>query len=578
MKLTGPLQVELVGRGKLKLNPTHHMATGGEASVYRASGTVIKLYTNPAKMSEPGMIEKLLYLATLTDECVVSPRNLVLDSHGAPIGYYMDFVENGEALSSIFTNDFRQRTGFGDEHASLLVDRILQVMMYAHGHDAIMVDPNELNWTTVAAALPGRDPRALDVDSWLVPGHRPRTIPMMASIRDWHTPKVGIETDRFAFAVVTFQVFTGIHPYRGTLDGYKRTEMARRMKDQASVFTQGVRLNQAVRDFGCIPGPLLAWYEAVFQHGNRSQPPSPLYTGATSPARQVRVMRVVTTTTGGLKYERLFDQPGDPVIRVFPCGIVLLRSLKLFDIASKRQIGTAPSETCEVIKDNGGWILAGGDDPSFTYIDAATRQAAPLPVTLNAKAIVRYQNRLFGVTTEGLTELTLKKFTRPVLSVGQTWQAMFNSTHWFDGTGVLDAMGAKYLIVPFGDDACAHVRVRELDNLRVITAKAGPRFVSVIAVNKNGDYRKIELTFDHLYTTYTVWEGDAEGPELNMALLPRGVVATIVRDGELVIFVPTTTKTNRVADKDATTTMLMGNWDDAVVFIRDGQLWRVSMN
>jgi hypothetical protein len=83
---------------------------------------------------------------------------------------------------------------------------------------------------------------------------------MMASIRDWHTPKVGIETDRFALAVVTFQVYTGIHPYRGTLDGYKRTEMERRMKEKKSVFTTGVRLNQAVRDFSCIPSPLLAWY------------------------------------------------------------------------------------------------------------------------------------------------------------------------------------------------------------------------------------------------------------------------------------------------------------------------------
>lgn len=578
MKLNGPLQVELVGRGKLTLNPTMHLATGGEASVYRTHGTIVKLYTDQAKMAQPGMVDHLLFLATFDDPRVVAPRNLVNNSQGNPIGYYMDYVD-GEELSSVFTNDYRQRAGFGDEQASLLVDDMFKVMIYAHGHKATMVDPNELNWTTVAAKLPSRSVRALDVDAWLVPGYQPSTIPMMASIRDWHTRKVGVETDRFALAVVTFQVYTGIHPYRGTLDGYKRTEMERRMKDKASVFTKGVRLSHAVRDFGCIPGPLLAWYEAVFQNGDRSQPPSPFYVAGASPAKKVQVLRVVTTGAGALKYERIFDRPGDPAIRVFPCGVVLTRSLKLFDLTTRRHIATAESEDCEVTKVDGGWLLANdGPQPTFSYIDAAALTAVPLTVNLNAKGIVRYQNRLFGVTLEGLVELILKKFARPILSVGHTWQSMYNSTRWFDGVGVLDAMGATYLLAPFGDSACAQVRVRELDGLRVIRAKGGPRFVSVIGINKDGEYRKVELTFDRLYKTYTVWQGDAESPELSMSLLPRGVVATVVRDGELVIFAPTAGNVTRVTDKDVTTTMLLGNWDDVVVFIRDGQLWRVSMS
>ncbi|HKX73595.1 MAG TPA: hypothetical protein VJM32_06250 [Candidatus Saccharimonadales bacterium] len=579
MKLTGPMQVELVGRGKLKLTPSMHVATGGEGSVYRAAGTMVKLYTDPKRLSQPGMMENLKRLTAFQHESIVSPRNMVLDSSGTPIGFYMDYVEGGESLSSIFTNDYRQRTGFGDEQASLLVEDMFGTMGYAHDRNTIMCDPNELNWTTVPGTSPARKARAFDVDAWITAGFKPQTVPMMASIRDWHTPKVGIETDRFALGVVTFQVYTGIHPYRGTLDGYKRTEMERRMKEKKSVFTAGVRLNQAVRDFSCIPGPLLAWYEAAFQNGERSQPPSPFYTGTTTPARQVRVMRIVTTSAGSLKYERLFDRSGDPVIRVFPSGVVLLRSLKLFDTRLRRQIGTAESENCELVKVDGGWLVAnGGRRPTFAYLDATTGASTPLTVNLNAQSIVRYQNRLFGVTIEGLVELHLKKFARPILSVGQTWQTMFNSTHWFDGVGVLDAMGAKYLIAPFGTDACGQVRVRELDDLRVVAAKGGTRFVSVVAINKDGEYRKVEFTFDRLYKTYTVWEGDAEGPELNMSLLPRGVVATIVRDGELVIFAPTGGNVNRVADKDATTTMLLGDLDDTVVFIRDGQLWRVSMS
>jgi hypothetical protein len=579
VKLTKRTRVELEGRGTLTLAPSQHLATGGEASVYLVGNTIIKLYTDSNKLSQPGMLDNLRQLSGLTYEYIVAPKGLVFDSRGVPIGYYMDYVLDDEPLSSIFTNDYRNRVHFGDEQASLLVDRMLQVMAFAHERSAIMVDPNELNWTTVPAKHPARDPRGLDVDSWLIGSYRPPKIPMMASIRDWHNKKIGQETDRFALAVVTFPVYTGIHPYKGTLAGYERDDLEGRMKDNASVFSDGVRLSQAVRDFGCIPGPLLGWYQAVFQQGERSAPPSPYYTGVTTPPRTVRMARIVTTTSGTLKYERLFAQNGDPVVRVFPCGVVLLRSGKLVDLVSKRQLATTTTDKCEVVRVDGGWVLAEGDpNPTFTFINNTSLQSQPLSVNLNAQRIVRYQNRLFGVTNQGLIELLLKQFARPILMVGQTWQTMVNATRWFDGVGVLDAMGATFLIAPFGEDSCAQLRVRELDGLRVVTAKAGHRFISVIAVDKKGEYRKIEFTFDRAYKTYTTWEGDAENPELNMALLPRGVMATVVRDGELVIFVPTSGTINRAADKDVTTSMLLSNWDNRVVYIRDGQLWAVSMS
>jgi hypothetical protein len=132
MKLTGPMQVELVGRGKLKLTPSMHVATGGEGSVYRASGTMVKLYTNPQHIKQPGMLDNLRHMTQLTHECIVAPRNLVLDSESNPIGFYMDYVEGGESLSSIFTNDYRQRTAFGDEQASYLVEEMFGVMDFAH--------------------------------------------------------------------------------------------------------------------------------------------------------------------------------------------------------------------------------------------------------------------------------------------------------------------------------------------------------------------------------------------------------------------------------------------------------------
>ena len=189
----------------------------------------------------------------------------------------------------------------------------------------------------------------------------------------------------------------------------------------------------------------------------------------------------------------------------------------------------------------------------------------------------RFENRFFAVTDGGLAELKLTQFARPVLSTGRMRGVLTNATRWFDGLGIQDAMGAAWLVAPFGDDAVAQLRVPELDGLTPVAARAGRRFATVIGVDAGGGYRKIELTMDAGYKSYRAWRGDAADPGLNIAILPRGVCATIVDDGELDIFVPANGRVNRIKDGRIGTDMALANWDDRVVAIRDGEIWRLGM-
>jgi len=578
VKIDRPLRVELEGRGKITLDRNDYVASGGEGSVYRRGDLIIKLYADPAKMLRDDMSAKIRTLVTFKHPYIVAPRGLVLDGGGKPIGYYMDFA-TGEPFARVFTNKFRTRAKFGDHDASLLTDRMLQVFRFAHDRQAVLVDANELNWIAALGGADGPEPRILDVDSWAV-GKWPAKV-VMLSIRDFHTKGLTPLTDMFSWGIVTFQLYTGIHPYKGELAGYGMLELERRMRDNASVFSTGVQFPSAVRDFGCIPGPLLGWYEATFQQGERTQPPSPFDTGVTTPARRVKVARITTTTSGKLDYQRLLDD-SDPAMRVFPCGIVLLESGKLYDLGTNRVVGSNASLDCEVVKGEHGWVVGepNGGEPTFTFI-STSHEATVLTPNVQGTALVRYENRLFVTTDRGLTELKLMKFARTILAVGDTWGAMPRSTQWFDGVGVQDAMGATFLIAPFGDGSCGQVRTRELDGLHVVAAKAGNRFVSIIALDSTGLYKKIEFTFDETYSpSYTVWEGAALNAELNMAIVTRpggAVGATVVRDGELVIFVPTTGVVNKVPDKDVTTTMTLTTWRDRVVYIRDGQVWSLTL-
>lgn len=568
------IKVVLEHKGLVTLRQSNYKATGGEGSIYRVGDLVIKIFTDPQKVRRDGMVEKIRLLSTINDRMIVSPQGMVSEESGAPIGYYMAYVD-GEPLARIFTNDFRVKAGFGDEQAKALVNGMRDVVICAHQHHAIIVDPNELNWFAILQSVP--EPRIIDVDSWAI-GRWPAKV-IMPSIKDRHIKGFTELSDWFSWGVVTFQVFTGIHPYKGTLAGFNRSDLEGRMKANASVFSRGVGLNIAVRDFSCVPGPLLNWYQATFQKGERNIPPSPFDTGIGLPPAAM-VYKQVITITGALVFQKIFSQVNDPVIRVWPCGVVLLKSGTLFDLGSKREVGKMTSRFGEVVHKSSGWVVADKEknDFRFTFVRRSNYEAVELPLSIQGNELLRYEERLFVGRGEWLAELVLTEIgNKPILSVGQQWGIMENAVSWFDGVGVQDALGAIYLIVPFSNNACAHVRVKELDQLKPINAKAGHRFVTVIAVDKSGSYQKFEFSFDRGYTSYKLWQGTVDGPELNVSILPRGVCATVINDGELIIFVPSTGLINKVTDKKIRTDMILDRWNEGVVYIQNGEVWALSL-
>ena len=573
---TGTFTVELEGRGPLTIRPSDHFATGGEASVYKAHRTSVKIYTDPKKMRRDGMVDKIRLLKPLAHRFVCAPEGIVKDSHGDPIGLYMPFAE-GEALPRIFASSYWQREGFGIDAAKKLVDHMRDTVRFAHDHKAVMVDSNELNWIVSLTSRNDPEPRAIDVDSWAIGRFGPKAI--MLSIKDWHAKEFNDLTDWFAWGIVTFQVFTGIHPYRGTLDGYTQKDLEKRMKDGASVFAKGVRLNNAVRDFSTIPAPLLEWYTATFQKNERTEPPSPFDKGIAAVAPAARIHKTVTSASGSLIFDKLFERVGDKVVRTWPCGVVLTASGSLFEIRTKREIGKSGLRV-EVVKTDGGWLLADTTSvgQEYAFIDERTLQAQSLPFSLRGHAVFRYENRLFLVTESELVELKLMKVGRPLLAIGPRTQVLQpRATNWFDGVGVQKAFDATFMVMPFGDAACINVRVKELDGETAIAARAGNRFVTVITLDKKGSYRKHEFMFSAEYRSYTHWDDVVDSPELNIAILPRGVTAMVLDDGELTIFVPTNGKVHKVKDRMIEADMILANWDDTVIYVKDGALWSLRM-
>ncbi len=570
--------VELEHRGQVTVKPADHIATGGEGSLYRLSAnTVLKIYTDPKKMQRDGMPDKITLLSGIKHPFIVSPKGLVFLA-GKPIGFYMQF-ETGEPIARVFTTAYRQRERFGDKDAASLVDGMRETIIEAHRSKALLVDANEFNWL-VSRTKNKIEPRVIDVDSWAIGKWKPSVI--MPSIRDWQTKGFNEGTDWFSFGIVSFQVFTGIHPYKGMLAGYQPNEMEKRMKDKKSVFASGVRLNSAVRDLNLIPNALRAWYRDVFEGDERSVPPTTKEIRVQTPKIALVQRTVIVGGTEMLVFDMRYDGVNERPVKIHPAGVIELASGKLVSLKTGKVIATKTKDHCEIINTQWGLLIAQWSrvDTTFDFSMVLTDgTVTPVKSMITGNRLFRYYNRMFAIADAGMTEILVKHFGKePLLVAGSIWQIMANSTTWFDGLGIQDTLGTPYFLLPFGDDSCAYVRIPELVNQKVVNAKAGMRFVAAVTLDtKSGQYNRHEFVFDKTYSSYKVTVTPQVTSELNAVMLQKGVCVSIPDDGELRLTVPTQDQDRIVADHRIKAAMLLEYVDATVMYIENSKVWSVRL-
>jgi Protein tyrosine and serine/threonine kinase len=561
MQITKPTQLTLEGRGIITVRPSDHVATGGEGSVFKIANTILKIYTDPSKMVADDMPSKVRALSALSHPGILAPKGIITDR--SPIGFYMDYAE-GTPLTPFFSNDFRNQNGIDAAKTLKIAQAMQEIYAFAHVNKAILVDANELNWIVA----PDLSPKAIDVDSWAISKWPAKVI--MPSIRDWHSKTFNELTDWFSWGIVTFQLFTGIHPYKGTLQGFARGAMVDRMKANASVFSSGIKLNNAVRDFRTIPEPLRIWYKETFQDGRRSLPPLSLQGVVSVP----KVQKVIKSSQR-LTHKLIYDGIKDPIIKLFYCGLALTQSYKIIQVTTGKIILNALGKNTEAISVNNGWLIV--SEGVFTWINGTSLERIPVSMSSSFSSVIAYKNRMFIVSEQGLSELSLMIFNKPILSTVSTWATMPNSTRWFSGCGIADMIGATYLLLPFANSSCANVRVKELDGLTPVSAYLGDHFFSCITVNKAGDYIKSEFSFDSDYRDYVYWEGRSDLPVLNTATLQKGICSTITEDGVLNLFAyKSPGQVMKIDDPSMEMDMQLFNMNEEIYYLKDGSVYSLK--
>ena len=519
------MDVFVKGKGKVSLGQGDFVAQGGQGSVYAKGDTAYKIYADPTGMIP---VAKIQELSALTLPTIIRPQDMLLDKGNVPVGYTMTRVKDAHPLCQVFTRAFRDRHCLTPDKMLALVRKLQEGVRHVHERGMLIVDLNEMNFL-VGEDVGQRDADVLfiDVDSYQTPGFKATAL--MDSVRDRHSAanQFSAETDWFSFGIVSFQMFIGIHPYKGrhaTL-----ADMNARMSRNVSVLNKDVAVPKVCYPFDVIPQPYLHWYRAVFEQGQRCAPPfdlnAPIVLTPT-------VQRIAGSDKLMIELIGHFPTPLIlPLTNVgVGCGVttqgLVMRGKPVLADSSARIVVTPRLNTLLAASLGGGKV---------SFYDVTRNQA--LPVTFDADAITTYQDRLYIKNGMGLYEVEFMEFTGgPQPALKTVGNALPNATQLFEGVAAQNLLGAQYVSLFPRPGTCHAVRIKELDGHRIVDARFDNNVLMLIGA-RNGAYHKFILRFDAAYAAYDMRVvPDVTFAGLNFVTLDNGVCVHLNDREELELF------------------------------------------
>jgi hypothetical protein len=509
------MDIYLEGKKKITLTRADFKAQGGEGSVYVKGKTAFKVYADPAKMISPG---KIAELTALTQPEIIRPQQILTDAAQTPIGYTMDCVPKGIPLCQTFAKAFRDRERLTPDRMLRLVRALQAGVAHVHAQGLLIVDLNETNFLA--------DDRFehvyfIDVDSYQTPSY-PATA-LMDTVRDRHASTFSPETDWFAFAIVSFQMFIGIHPYKGKHPTLKTLD--ERMQANVSACRPEIALPAACLPFDVIPDIYRQWYRAVLDQGVRCPPPDRL------DAAVLILPPIIKRHAGSQCYDVEELQEFDAEVLRFAHGLVVTSDGVIVGgrplLTSQVQIGIVPQTGHAVA----AWI----DRGCLRFYDL--HQGGPLIADIAADEVMATEGRLYAKNGPSLLEIEFSALpARTLVHAKLMANVLEQATQVFEGVALQNMLGAWYATLLPARGQAYQVRLPEIDGCHVIDAKFQNR-VLILAVAQGGQYDTLILRFDKHFQTYDVRRrADVPTPEINFVVLDSGVCLHLNANDELEVF------------------------------------------
>lgn len=237
---------------------------GGEACVFFKGDKVYKIFHNKDKAPKQG---KICELQSLKHKNIILPEGIIENKNGDNIGFVMNKAF-GVSIIKLFGNKFRVKNNINNNIIINLIREIQNTIRFIHSKGCLLVDGNEMNYYVDYSF---NNPLLLDCNNWYTPTYKNNDYVLLQTIRDFSTNSINELTDWYAFAILIFKLFIGIHPFDGIHKQYFDT--IEKMKLGLSVFNKECSLPKQARDMRNIPNNYFEWFKKLFHENKRELPP-----------------------------------------------------------------------------------------------------------------------------------------------------------------------------------------------------------------------------------------------------------------------------------------------------------------
>ena len=512
--------VTVDGVGKITLDDSMYLASGGEANVFIKDSIAYKIYHNPKQMIP---IEKIQELSVIKNPNVLKPQHIIYGSGGQAIGFTMDFIRNANPLCKLFTKAYKQKNGLSNEDIVSLIEKMQDTIKDIHKADCLIVDLNELN---VLVSARHRTPYFIDCDSYQ--SKRFRATALMESVRD-RLVKNNQWTelsDWYSFAILAFNLLVGIHPFKGRHPDYKMDDLDGRMKNSISVFDKDISLPPVCNKFDCIPKSHLEWFKELFVNNKRLPPPA---IGDFAPI----IVTAFNIISSNADFEvSLIETCSDPILDIFVnMGVnYFICKDKVFKGKSELPVDVKGFEKVLICESKNSFPVVCKLKEDKLIVETEKGESVG---SIFANDIMYKNGKIYSVGNGKLMENTFISLgKKTVLASKIVGNVLDLSTKVFDGVIFQDLLGKIHITLPYEEGKCKIQHIKELDGYRVLDAKAEKNYCIVLAERK-GIYTRFVFCYDGNFEYYTVRKTEnVSYEEVNITVLPNGI-CVIALDNEM---------------------------------------------
>lgn len=566
--VTFPYEIIVQGVGLKKFsNDTYYGGRGGEGTILKDPPTAYKIYHDEKRMIPVNKIEELQPLRRFPN--ILGPQDIIFDAKKTktPIGFTMAYVDQREFLTSLFNRNFKEDNSITPDKIIELVKKLQETLQNIHAEKILVVDFNEMNFLLDSKTF--SQIYFIDVDSYQTKSHHATAI--MESIRDRKIKnnQWTAFSDWFSFAVVSFQMYTGVHPYRGKHPDFKVNEWPLRMEKGVSVFDKDVTLPPSFMGWDVIPKPHLDWFKDIFKSNNRSIPPMPDGSISCGPS-------LATLISSSGKFQVKVIQGYDENIRSVHFSNGCMYTVTKKSIYKGRQ----PWYTLTKKYTQLGLMDVAGNDPLIVYKEGGTLQfmdnSDVVQHSLYADTATELNGIFYSLQGGYLRQHTAQKFQKIIVSTKTVTQVTSN-TVLHKGVAVQDILGRIWLAIPYELNKCSNIPIPELDGYRILNAKYESKFCVLIA-EKAGKYDRVVLFYNDTHDKYVCRiTQDVDFNDISFTVKGNGV-CIIVTAPELIEVTRDNNKVYEYSDSPIDPDIRLFSDGLSALFFNGGKIYSVSMS